>query len=444
MKINDDITKMINDIVWWIPFKKLRNNIRGIIVYLLDKLYSLEEVLNNTNNYLNYINNDINNINKFNNDINNNINKLNNDINDIKLFNKIIPPYIGGDFNIVVNIRKSILEDINFFDKYSKFIKNLDEESCNIISNIFSKISNYNDVNDDIIFSPSEEKIFMDEYYKHISKIVRFHDRYLYNNKYVLSDNLFEMQIFHEEYNFEYYVKDLSYLKDKAIIDVGAFIGDSSIVLSKYTDDKVYAFEPVEYNYNIMLNTIKLNNIKNVEPIRMALGNMDRFIYFNKMNQLVFLTPDNFTENNDMEKDIIKMSTLDKFVYENNINVGLIKTDLEGFEQPFLEGAIDTIKKYRPILMISIYHNYKDFFEIKPMIEELNLGYKFYIYKSNYKYVIVDTMLIAIPEQSRAEQSRAELIFYATIAYVFIILIQKIKNYNLCCNIKMQHRFFVA
>ena len=439
MKINDDIIKIINDVVWWIPFKKLRNNVRGIIFYLIDKLYSLEEVVNKTNNYLDYVDNDI----------NNNISKLNNDI---KLFNKIIPPYIDGDFNIIVNIRKSILEDINFFEKYNKLIKNLDEKSCNIISNIFSKITNYNDINDDIIFSPSEEKLFMNEYYKHISKIVKFHNCYLYNNKYILSDNLFEMQIFHEEYNFEYYVKDISYLKDKSIIDVGAFIGDSSIVLSKYTDNKVYAFEPIEYNYNIMLNTINLNNIKNVEPIRMALGNMDRFIYFNKMNQLVFLTPDNFTESNDMEKDIIKMSTLDKFVHDNNINVGLIKTDLEGFEQTFLEGALDTIKKHRPILMISIYHNYNDFFDIKPMIEELNLGYKFYIYKSNYKYVIVDTMLIAIPEQTRPDQTRPDQtrpdqtrpnILYSDCIYIFII-IQKLKNYNLHCNTNLQRRFFVA
>ena len=59
MKINDDIIKIINDVVWWIPFKKLRNNVRGIIFYLIDKLYSLEEVVNKTNNYLDYVDNDI-------------------------------------------------------------------------------------------------------------------------------------------------------------------------------------------------------------------------------------------------------------------------------------------------------------------------------------------------------------------------------------------------
>nr|WP_152655876.1 FkbM family methyltransferase [Brachyspira hyodysenteriae] len=77
------------------------------------------------------------------------------------------------------------------------------------------------------------------------------------------------------------------------------------------------------------------------------------------------------------------------------MKVGLIKTDLEGFEQPFLRGALNTIKKQKPILIISIYHNYNDFFDIKPMIEELNLGYKFKIAKSNDFELIRETKLIA-------------------------------------------------
>ena len=43
------------------------------------------------------------------------------------------------------------------------------------------------------------------------------------------------------------------------------------------------------------------------------------------------------------------------------------------------------------------------------------------------------------PDQTRPDQTRPDII-YAAITYVFII-IQNIKNYNLCC--KLQHRFFV-
>lgn len=68
---------------------------------------------------------------------------------------------------------------------------------------------------------------------------------------------------------------------------------------------------------------------------------------------------------------------------------------MEGFEQPFLRGAIETIKEQKPVLIISIYHNYSDFFEIKPMIENLNLGYKFRIIKNRFNSVIGETKLLA-------------------------------------------------
>lgn len=86
--------------------------------------------------------------------------------------------------------------------------------------------------------------------------------------------------------------------------------------------------------------------------------------------------------------------TLDSYVEENGIEVGLIKTDLEGFEQSFLKGAMNTIKKYKPTLMISIYHSAQDYFQIKPMIESLNLGYKFSLFKADDGYLIAGTLLI--------------------------------------------------
>ncbi len=47
----------------------------------------------------------------------------------------------------------------------------------------------------------------------------------------------------------------------------------------------------------------------------------------------------------------------------------------------FLSGAVETIKSQKPMLFISIYHSVEDFFEIKPWIENLDLGYKFEIIK---------------------------------------------------------------
>lgn len=43
--------------------------------------------------------------------------------------------------------------------------------------------------------------------------------------------------------------------------------------------------------------------------------------------------------------------SLDAFVEQNHLDVGLIKVDIEGFEQSFLQGAERTIKSQRPSLI---------------------------------------------------------------------------------------------
>jgi hypothetical protein len=53
------------------------------------------------------------------------------------------------------------------------------------------------------------------------------------------------------------------------------------------------------------------------------------------------------------------------------------------------------IKKYKPILLISIYHNWRDFYKIKPLIESWNLGYKFKI-KHLSTHIFFETVLICL------------------------------------------------
>jgi hypothetical protein len=68
--------------------------------------------------------------------------------------------------------------------------------------------------------------------------------------------------------------------------------------------------------------------------------------------------------------------------------------DIEGLESAAIHGAAETIKKFKPVLLISIYHTPDDFFSIKPFIEDLNLGYRFLIRKLSPKRLDAETMLI--------------------------------------------------
>ena len=95
------------------------------------------------------------------------------------------------------------------------------------------------------------------------------------------------------------------------------------------------------------------------------------------------------------QKINVPVTSLDEYVKANDLNVGLIKIDVEGAEQIVLNGALETIRKFKPLLLISIYHTGSDFFDIKPMIEELNLGYRFKIFKPVNEAIVMETVLIA-------------------------------------------------
>ena len=215
-------------------------------------------------------------------------------------------------------------------------------------------------------------------------------------DKYILPKNHFEPEVFYDKSGMDY-IKNINQVKNKNIIDAGGYIGDSAIVFSDYTDKNVYSFEPILQNYNLMLKTIELNKKNNIIPVNMALGDENKEIGMDaSIGAGCGLSIENAKQSDiNCIENKVKMVTLDSYVKENNIEVGLIKTDLEGFEQPFLRGALETIKEQKPVLIISIYHNYSDFFEIKPMIENLNLGYKFRIIRNKSPQLITETKLLA-------------------------------------------------
>ena len=341
-------SKTIDNIVWFIPSRKLRDNIRD---------------------YMNFIYNKINEI------------------------NKPIRAWDGA-----IHFRKEIKNDANFYQKYLNLIKNLDKESVEIINNIVGKISNYNNIDEPVYFSQSQSQKIKELSEEYNNKIIKINEELFIYDKYILPENNFELEAFYGKYGKDY-VKNLNQVKNKNIIDAGGYIGDSAILFSDYTDKNVYSFEPFLHHYNMMLKTIELNKKNNIIPVNMALGDSNKELsLYSNGNLNMGLSIDRNSEQSDINciENKVKMVTLDSYVKENNIEVGLIKTDLEGFEQSFLKGAIETIKEQKPVLIISIYHNYSDFFEIKPMIENLNLGYKFKIIEPKApESAVVSTLLFA-------------------------------------------------
>ena len=141
-------------------------------------------------------------------------------------------------------------------------------------------------------------------------------------------------EIFMEEI---YNVKGFTPEKDQVVIDVGANYGDSSIWWSKKFGARVIAFEPLEDVYRILNDNIRLNNA-GVITYNLALGNGAN-IKGKRNGSMLAVGGD--TE--------IASSKLDDFKLEK---VDLLKIDVEGFEYGVLNGSAETIKKFKPKIII--------------------------------------------------------------------------------------------
>jgi hypothetical protein len=92
-------------------------------------------------------------------------------------------------------------------------------------------------------------------------------------------------------------------------------------------------------------------------------------------------------------KEEIEITTIDAESIDKNI--GLIKIDIEGFEYFAVKGGLATIKRDKPVLLISLYHTGKDFFEIPPMLKNAVPEYNLRFIDCQAFSAISEKMLVA-------------------------------------------------
>lgn len=269
-------------------------------------------------------------------------------------------------------------------------LRGLPEQSVKNVEKVIGRIKQLRDNNfsDIDIFSEKEQKEILDAD-KSLKNIIMLQDNIYCHNGYFLPKNHFESVVFEQKLHIDDIPVPLKGKTD--IIDVGAYIGDSALILNNLCPRKIWAFEANPQNCMLIEETLKLNNIDNVQPVNLALGDCKGQVILNDDDACSSIT--SVTEDNSVT---VQMDTLDNFIKANtSIRVGLIKVDIEGAEQNFLLGAKEVIKKHKPILMISIYHSWNDFINIKNIIESWNVGYKFIITKPACGSIVLETSLIA-------------------------------------------------
>lgn len=279
------------------------------------------------------------------------------------------------------------LEEFLTVDKYKKLIKNLVENSACIISRTFEKLRA---TKVKIPLTKDELAEYNSIYEKFTSRIFKVNDDCYAYGKYLLPKNQFELNVFYYRHGLDE-ISNKEILKNKSVIDVGGYMGESALVLSEITNSKVYTFEPTTGNYALLEKTLMLNGISNIVPVKKALGKSAYRANITVCNSGSTMVA-NARVNECVEE--IEVITLDSFVEEYGIDVGLIKVDIEGAEKDFLIGAKKTICEQKPVLLLSIYHSLDDYVNLKLLIESWNLGYSFKVYHPNLGNIVAETLLI--------------------------------------------------
>jgi len=342
--------------------------------------------------------------------------------------------YLTNEFISNKNIKKYILGVNKLTKSVSKYIEvdGIIDDFSRTQSSRKKKILNISDIPKDCIIlttsmgSPLEVKIKLDDmgythfsyfsFYKYSSFdlapppfIIDFEDDYKKNkDKYIEIFNILEddksKEIFTKVINFkisfdlefmegftnnhseQYFDKDIiPNINNIVFVDGGGYIGDTlPQIINNFPDfKKIYLVEPNKLHINIAKK--HFDDIENIDFINCGLGN----------KRIVMEEKEDIHNNCNHDYQGENINTIDNLIDEK---VDFIKLDIEGAEQDAIDGATNTIKKYKPILAICIYHKAEDWYRIPQMVLDIEPDYK--IYLRHYMEGIYETVMYFIPKNS--------------------------------------------
>ncbi len=250
--------------------------------------------------------------------------------------------------------------------KLSQLKNNLDDISCEY-ADYFMKLVPYWNRYKIGIWSDYDKKTikkykeFLKTFNQPFPEILTI-DPYFYSNMYGLTDLPEEI---------------LSKINGKTIIDGGGANGDTALVFHKYFPlSQIDVFEPVKDNLDVINKILSVDNCGGkITPVNYGLGEKSETIKID-------------------DKDA-KLISVDEYYAKSEKEIGLIKLDTESCEADIIKGAVNVLRKDKPVLAIAMYHTPIDFFELKTQLENLNLGYKFMIRRSQMILPQADLVLIA-------------------------------------------------
>ena len=166
----------------------------------------------------------------------------------------------------------------------------------------------------------------------------------------------------------------------KSYADLGAYTGDTVKEMSALSPalNRIYALEPDAKNYKKLCAYCEtLSENIEVTAVNAAAWSENTTLTFSaegNRNSGVYAAGKKVKE--------IEARTLDSVI--NGEKIDYIKYDVEGAELEALNGSTETIRKYLPNMLVSLYHRSEDIFKLPLFINENFPGYKLYLRRLPY------------------------------------------------------------
>ncbi len=308
---------------------------------------------------------------------------------DLVLISILIHEKIEEELKKHSNIKYSLVR-LNYFhdDKEFEFFKELSISSKEYIPQVYS-LENYDK-------SKEFEKV--------LSLFDRIEDKVLYSTIikgwHEKSDLIKDYFVNEFPSIGRHYFEYMDFSSMNTILEGGVADGTNTIefLSSLSSKSKIYGFDPLFDNYTHTKNKKYLLNCDNFEIVTKGLWHKDDSLDIDISGLLPLARVSQKGESNFDKSKTISVTSVDNFVKEENIEkVDFIKLDIEGAELNCLQGAVNTLKKDRPQLSISIYHKYEDLYEIPLFLDEVLDNYTYRL--GHYHYELGETVLYAFPNE---------------------------------------------
>jgi FkbM family methyltransferase len=151
--------------------------------------------------------------------------------------------------------------------------------------------------------------------------------------------------------------------KSSVFVDAGANQGEFTVAAARRVlQGRVYAFEPVSEYRERLIENVRLNGFRNVEILPVALGEQDGSLP-------IYDQQEEFTDGTRHEglptlfssgarrhlREVVPVKRFDEMAGELKLSrIDVIKLDIEGAEWIALRGAINSIGRFRPVLILEI------------------------------------------------------------------------------------------